>query len=196
MHLLHYVTRLFVSLIFIENGLITNKNIFMYKIPACKIPFLCYWHPDRNKATEHFQSVLIDNLVVGNKVSENAGVLDACAVSCFFSWICVIYSVFPLGFCFFLVFSSLTAIFHLAAVWDPVVKVDLSFCLHKLRQLYLSLLLKHLNPGYRHWAVNIVTPVCALQKTKLALNFMFSICPGFTFGNGNTKMLNANYKPL
>lgn len=138
MHLLHYVTRLFVSLIFIENGLITNKNIFMYKIPACKIPFLCYWHPDRNKATEHFQSVLIDNLVIGNKVSENAGVLDACAVSCFFSWICVIYSVFPLGFCFFLVFSSLTAIFRLAAVWDPVVKVDLSFCLHKLRQLCLS----------------------------------------------------------
>lgn len=45
----------------------------MYKIPACKIPFLCYWHPDRNKATEHFQSVFIDNLVIGNKVSENAG---------------------------------------------------------------------------------------------------------------------------
>lgn len=42
MHLLQYVTGLSVSLTFIENGLITNKNIFMYKIPACKIPFLCY----------------------------------------------------------------------------------------------------------------------------------------------------------
>lgn len=56
MNLLHYVTGLFVSLTFIENGLITNKNIFMYKIPACKIPFLYYRHPDTNKATEHFQS--------------------------------------------------------------------------------------------------------------------------------------------
>lgn len=38
--------------------------------------------------------------------------------------------VFSLGFCFFLVFLSLIAIFHLAAVQDPAVIVDLSFCLH------------------------------------------------------------------
>lgn len=37
---------------FIENGLITNKNIFMYKIPACKIPLpllLTSWRKQSDK---------------------------------------------------------------------------------------------------------------------------------------------------
>lgn len=113
----YIVTRLFVSLTFIENGLITNKNIFMYKIPACKIPFLCYWHLDRNKATEHFQNECFDRQSCNRKqsfrkcrcseclCSELLFQLNLCHILSLFTWLFLLpcvsisHSSLPFGSC-------------------------------------------------------------------------------------------------
>lgn len=90
-------------------------------------------------------------------------VLGACAVSCFFIWMCHILSLFTGLLLLPCVFISHS---HLAAVLDPAVIVDLSFCLHCLRQLWLSFtFVEAFKPWVPNTYLSILLHLCVHFRT-------------------------------